>query len=98
IAPYALHCSPDASSLAGSQAFRTAIAAAFTGMLTRSPLGGVTIRYRQSSVTTETQKPVTSADAFVLGVPAGVCPRPRCARAGTEPDDKRTAVTTPTRH
>jgi hypothetical protein len=54
-APYDRHCSPAASSLAGSQALPAARPAGVSGMLAKSPLMGVTMRQRQSSVTTETQ-------------------------------------------
>ena len=54
-APYALHCRPAASSFAGSQASSSFRASGFRGMLAESPLSGVTIRQRQSSLTTDTQ-------------------------------------------
>jgi hypothetical protein len=54
-APYPLHCSPAASSLAGSHASSTFLDSGVTGMLDESPLSGVTMRQRQSSAITDTQ-------------------------------------------
>ena len=54
-APYALHWSPSASSLAGFQSLPALRPASFSGTLAKSPLGGVTMRHRQSSSTIETQ-------------------------------------------
>src|SRR5262245_48283960 len=78
-APYALHCKPSASSLTGSQASTIFRASALIGTLAASPLSGVTMRHRQSSVTTDTQLPVRSIGADCLidrggaGVEAGAC-------------------------
>jgi hypothetical protein len=54
-APYDLHCSPARASAAGSQALMIGRAAGLTGIRRYSPFGGVTIRYRQFSVTYDTQ-------------------------------------------
>ena len=54
-APYALHWLPSASSFAGSHAAPIARAARLSGTPAKSPLAGVCIRQRQSSVTTDTQ-------------------------------------------
>jgi hypothetical protein len=50
-APYALH----APSVFGSHWNATRRPSSLSGMLMKSPLGGVVIRQRQSSVTTDTQ-------------------------------------------
>src|SRR4029450_13603966 len=65
-APYALHCNPAASSFTGSQASSIFRASALIGTLAASLLSGVTIRQRQSSVTTDTQLPVRSIGAACL--------------------------------
>src|SRR4029450_7538066 len=78
-APYALHCNPAASSFTGSHASTILRASALMGTLAASPLSGVTMRQRQSSVTTDTQLPVRSIGAACLadrrdaGVGAGAC-------------------------
>src|SRR5690606_20393283 len=78
-APYARHCSPAAVSRAGSQLLAASSAFCVTGMLETSPLAGVTIRQRQSSLMTATQLPVRSigacarADGGCCGAPP---PRP----------------------
>src|SRR5262252_6613751 len=54
-APYDLHWLPARSSAAGSQALMIGSAARDEGMRRYSPLAGVTIRYRQFSVTYDTQ-------------------------------------------
>ena len=50
-APYARH----EPSVAGSHELPTFVPSALSGTLAKSPFGGVTMRHRQSSVTTETQ-------------------------------------------
>src|ERR1700730_6964244 len=75
-APYALHLSAAASSFAGSHALATLTPSGLRGRLGRSPLGGVTIRNRQSSETIDTQYPVRSMGAASFGV-LGAAPRPR---------------------
>ena len=82
-APYALHWLPAASSFAGSHSLITRLAAWLTGMLAESPLSGVTIRQRQSSVTSETQLPVRSIGAPSLGDRGGCGGPPRCADSVT---------------
>src|SRR4051812_29907061 len=54
-APYDLHWSPARSSTAGSHALMIGSAAGEAGMRRYSPLAGVTMRYRQFSVTYDTQ-------------------------------------------
>src|SRR5687767_12814003 len=69
---------PAASSFAASQASAIFRPSAFSGTLPYSPLGGVIMRYRQSSVTTETQCPVRSTGADALApLPAAGWPAPR---------------------
>src|SRR6185436_16401723 len=81
-APYALHWLPAASSFAGSHSLITRLAAWLTGTLAESPLSGVTIRHRQSSVTSDTQLPVRSIGAPSLGERGGAGGPPRCAATG----------------
>src|SRR3954470_1674903 len=54
-APYDLHWSPARSSAAGSHALMIGSAAGEAGMRRYSPFAGVTMRYRQFSVTYDTQ-------------------------------------------
>ena len=61
--PNALHWLPLARSASRLQAAAAFRPSGLTGMLATSPAGGVTIRQRQSSVTTETQVPVRSTGA-----------------------------------
>src|SRR5262249_53508740 len=58
-AAYDLHALSPVS-FAGSHWFARSRAACVTGTLETSPFGGVIMRHRQSSVTTETQVPVRS--------------------------------------
>src|ERR1035441_8544389 len=67
-APYDLHWLPLASSFSGSHVLATRRPSALTGTPGKSPFSGVTMRYRQSSVTTATQEPFRSNGAFSLGV------------------------------
>ena len=67
-APKARHCSPAATSLAGSHALASFWPASFNGTLAKSPFGGVTMRKRQSSVMTATQLPVKSVGDAWRGV------------------------------
>jgi len=54
-APYDLHCSPAWVSFCGSHFSATAWDSWFMGTLSQSPFAGVTMRQRQSSVTSATQ-------------------------------------------
>ena len=62
-----MHRSPRARSAARSQASATLRPAGFSGTLAVSPLGGVTMRHRQSSVMTDTHCPVMSMNAPAAG-------------------------------
>jgi hypothetical protein len=70
-APYALHLSAAASSFATSHESASFLPAGFSGMLTVSPFGAVTMRKRQSSWATDTHQPVMSRRCFCFGVPGG---------------------------
>src|SRR5437764_10195145 len=75
--PYALQRSGPA--VAGSHASAISFPSGLTGMLDVSPFFGVSIRQRQSSVTTDTQLPVMSIGAAAFGVGGGPGGAPRCA-------------------
>src|SRR5260221_13925903 len=78
--PYALHCAPGvAPSLAKSQLSAILSPAGFRGTPSTSPRVGVTMRQRQSSVTTDTQYPAGSNGAAACGVgAAGTAGAPPC--------------------
>src|SRR4029453_5578528 len=72
------HSLPLAASAAASQAIAALRPSPFTGMLATSPFGGVTMRQRQSSVTTATQLPVRSIGAPWRAVGGGPGGPPPC--------------------
>ena len=77
--PNALHWLPPALSASRSHASAALRPSPLTGMLAASPFGGVTIRHRQSSVTTATQLPMRSMGAACRAVSGGPGGPPRCA-------------------